>query len=125
MTVVRHRALSNNISRLIYSVYHFEHNNTPFNDCVKRSLRRFKIVYFTLHYITLQFPSPSKGQQQNFNMLVSFRRALPKNTHFPYYVLYFRIRVSVNFGDSCANELVADCVTQMQLQVLEYPFGGI
>ena len=28
---VRHRALSNNISRLIYSVYHFEHITTPYS----------------------------------------------------------------------------------------------
>jgi len=27
---VRHRALSNSISRLIYSVYHFEHITTPY-----------------------------------------------------------------------------------------------
>ena len=35
---VRHRTLSNNLSRLVYSVYHFEHITTPnneFYDCVK------------------------------------------------------------------------------------------
>jgi len=56
---VRHRALSNNISRLIYSVCHFDHITVPY-DCVKRRISSLCwgcVVYdalksSVLHYIS-------------------------------------------------------------------------
>ena len=54
------RTFKQYLKTYLFSLSFLAHNNTPFYDCVKRPssswcrLRRFKIVYFTLHYITLQ-----------------------------------------------------------------------
>jgi len=50
----------------LFSLSFWAHNNTPFYDCVKCPssslchLRRFKTVYFTLHYITVVFAAPGQ-----------------------------------------------------------------
>jgi len=53
------RTFKQYLKTYLFSLSFWAHNNTPFYDCVKRPssslcrLRRFKIVYFTLHYITI------------------------------------------------------------------------
>ena len=53
------RTFKQYLKTYLFSLSFWAHNNAPFYDCVKRPssslcrLRRFKIVYFTLHYITL------------------------------------------------------------------------
>ena len=65
------RTFKQYLKTYLFSLSFWAHNNTLFYDCVKRPssslcrLRRFKIVYFTLHYITEMNASRlgSKGQR--------------------------------------------------------------
>ena len=93
------RTFKQSLTTYLFSLSFWAHNNTLFYDCVKRSssslcrLRRFKIVRFTLHYITNEAGQTKKKRllhYQNFTKTaVSCSNVGPSKILLPLFLYWY------------------------------------